>query len=231
MALSWRLLQRSDDQMSSTLDYYNANAGDYVRKNHSLEAPIARARTFAQTLLAGAWPGNTVRVLDAGSGSGRDTLVFMEAGLDVDAFDGSEAMAKASTALTGKETRVMRFEDLKLPEDHYDGIWAMASLLHVQREDLPRVMSTLGAALKPGGLLVAGFKHGTQERLDPRQGRRFTDMTDGTVADLIEQIGGFEFVESRVDTPPETQTNQEPWYLVTLRRTAPTPRAKPRPTR
>ena len=35
----------------------------------------------------------------------------------------------------------------------YDGVWAAASLLHVRREDLPRVLANLAAATRPGGLL------------------------------------------------------------------------------
>lgn len=115
-------------------------------------------------------------VLDAGSGSGRDTLAFLEAGLTVDAFDASEELAFRSSRLTGCPTEVARLETYTGPWAHYDGVWAFASLLHVRGDDMPGAVSRLAAVLKRSGWLFANFKIGTEERI-AQLGRRYTDMT------------------------------------------------------
>ena len=180
--------------MTSTLEHYNKTAMRYTQVNHALaSAQMDREHFLTHLRAEGAMPTDRpVRLLDAGSGSGRDTLAFMKAGFEVDAFDGSEAMAAISSELTGKPTRVMRFEDLDLPTNHYDGIWAMASLLHVAREDLPHVIAQLGNALVPGGVMFASFKHGSQTRTVPEDGRTFTDLDEGGVARLLEGLRGLE---------------------------------------
>lgn len=213
--------------MSKTLDHYNRTAVRYAEVNHQLSAPLAQAQAFLDRVKSTTLPENRPLILDAGSGTGRDTLAFMQGGAAVDAFDGSEAMAELSSRLTGQLTRVMRFEELDLPSAHYDGIWAMASLLHVDRANLPRVFSQLGQALKPGGLLFASFKYGTSSRINPGDGRSFTDMDERAVQSLLEEVDGFELVSTSQSQPPTQQTNQEPWFSFELRRALPTPRTRP----
>src|SRR5229473_990750 len=55
------------------------------------------------------------------------------------------------------------FLALKLPPDHFDGVFANASLFHVPRRELPRVLSELRATLKPDGVLFASNPRGTNE--------------------------------------------------------------------
>lgn len=91
------------------------------------------------------------RILDAGCGSGRDTLAFLQRGYQVAAFDGSREMVERAGALTGIEVRQRMFENLldpPLPEK-YEGISCCASLLHAERDTLPSVMGALRRALVP----------------------------------------------------------------------------------
>lgn len=219
--------------MTATLDHYDRTAQRYAQINHTL--PTAKqdqdgflAQLRAQPDMPTARP---LRLLDAGSGSGRDTLAFLEQGFEVDAFDGSLAMAELSSQLTGQKTQVMRFEALTLPLDHYDGIWAMASLLHVDRADLPKALVDLGQSLRPGGLLFASFKHGQTDRLDPNDGRAFTDLDEDSVQAMLTGMEGFELVSTAARLPPPEQTNAAPWFSFVLRRPGPAPALKVAPPR
>jgi hypothetical protein len=49
------------------------------------------------------------------------------------------------------------------PDTAYAGVWANASLLHVDRADLPRVLSRLADATEDGGLLFVSLKEGDGE--------------------------------------------------------------------
>jgi len=130
-------------------------------------------------------PANA-RILDAGSGSGRDTLAFLQRGYEVDAFDASPELSALSTALTGVPTKLLRFQEFRAPA-RYEGIWACASLLHVPRPDLPDALRRLIAALRPGGVLYMSFRHGSQERVS-EDGRYFLDMDERR---LREQLAAF----------------------------------------
>jgi len=139
----------------------------------------------------------SARILDAGSGSGRDALAFLRLGHAVEAFDASPMMIAATQAHAGVPTRLMRFEDFAW-EHPFEGIWACASLLHVAAADLPRVIDRLAAHLVPGGALYMSFKRGIGERL--KDGRCFTDMTAESLAALLDGCRAFgqpEIWESR----------------------------------
>ncbi len=99
----------------------------------------------------------------------------------------------------------------------------MASLLHVDRGDLPKVFADMGQALRPGGLLFASIKHGQATRVDERDGRVFTELDEAGVEDLLERVEGFEVVATAHRDPPAGQTNAAPWFSVILKRPGPAP--------
>lgn len=88
------------------------------------------------------------RILDFGCGSGRDTKYFLEHGFEVDAIDGSERLCALAGKLTGIPVKQMLFEDLDAM-DVYDGIWACASVLHLEYEPL-----TKGKAVKIMSIVI-----------------------------------------------------------------------------
>ena len=162
-----------------TRGFYEHNAEDYVQKTFDLNVAPLYDR-FIPLLPPRA------RILDAGSGSGRDTLEFLRSGYDVSAFDSSPALCALSTKLTGVVTHELRFQDLKDNEE-YDGIWACASLLHVPQSDLSNSILRLVHALKPGGVLYMSFKHGLGQRIS-EDGRFFNDMTPDGLKRLLQEI-------------------------------------------
>lgn len=59
----------------------------------------------------------------------------------------------------------MDFENLSLPKNSFDGIWASASLLHVPRKNLLRVLKEINLVLKKDGLFFSLFRVGEGEKL------------------------------------------------------------------
>lgn len=160
-------------------DYYEKNAQKYFDKTLSLDVAGVRDRFLQYIPPCGS-------ILDAGSGSGRDTLAFMKLGFDVDAFDFSPAMAMLSSRHTGKRTHVVSFQAYE-PNKQFNGIWACASLLHVPRQSLPPVLARLCQATKSGGAIYASFKYGTADRVDA-DGRGYTDMDMEGVLQLFGNV-------------------------------------------
>jgi SAM-dependent methyltransferase len=168
-----------DIQQTQTLEYYERYAERYFEATSDADLSALYER-FLRRLPTGA------RILDAGSGSGRDTLAFLRRGYAVSAFDSSPTLCELSTRLTGVRTRVLRFQELE-DEEEYHGIWACASLLHLPEAELPDAISRLVRALKLGGVLYMSFKYGVSERVT-EDGRFFTDMTESRLGRVLEEI-------------------------------------------
>ena len=163
---------------NSTIDFYNKNAQAYFESTVELDMSRLYA-PFLERLRPEA------KVLDAGCGSGRDSLFFKSQGFKVTAFDASEEMVRLASQLLGQPVLHMTFEDLNLP-DEYDGIWACASLLHVERTQLPAVIAELAKYLKPGGVFYMSFKYGNEEYW--KDGRYFNCLDEDHLLTILQNL-------------------------------------------
>jgi SAM-dependent methyltransferase len=165
-------------------EFYDANAEAFISKTRDVDMSDMQQRFLAALPVN---DGKLARILDAGSGSGRDALSFRLLGYAVEAFDVSPAMVAATREHAGVEVQQMGFEDFSW--DHqFEGIWACASLLHVAEANLPEVINRLVAHLTPDGALYLSFKLGIGERV--KDGRRFTDMTEDSLTNLLDECAG-----------------------------------------
>lgn len=159
-----------DDNVS--IEYYNRNAQAFFEGTVDADMSELYRKFFAYVPMGG-------HILDAGCGSGRDSVAFLKMGYRVTAFDASEEMVKMSSELTkpygGKPTRLLTFQEFD-DIGMYDAIWASASLLHVPMDEMDDVIGHLMQALKAGGVLYASFKYGDGEV--ERNGRSFTMYTE-----------------------------------------------------
>ncbi len=164
------------------VDYYRDFAAQFIAATRGVDMSDAQER-FLEAL-----PRlNMPRILDAGSGSGRDSLAFRLAGHRVEAFDASPEMVDATEVFSGVPTRLMRFEEFEWDHE-FEGIWACASLLHVAMADLPLVLDKLAFRLVSDGVIYLSFKLGTGERT--KDGRRFTDMTEESLRKVLDLTAG-----------------------------------------
>jgi SAM-dependent methyltransferase len=150
----------------TSIDWYDANAEAFVARTFGPAMEGDRARFLAHVPSGGA-------VLDAGCGSGRDALAFVQGGYTVSAFDGSAKLAEIASANTGLPVRCLTFPEMDW-DAAFDGVWACATLLHLPAAELPDVLGKIRRALRPGGVFYASFKEGTEERF--ANGRHFTDL-------------------------------------------------------
>ena len=78
-------------------------------------------------------------------------------------WDGSGELVAMARAETDCEVLHQDFLTLDLPLAHFDGIFANASLFHVPRSELARVLRDLAATLKPEGVLFCSNPRGYNE--------------------------------------------------------------------
>ena len=162
-----------------SIQYYNTNANDFFEGTINVDMESIYARFTALLPIGG-------HILDAGCGSGRDTLVFKTLGYAVTAIDASAALAQLASTHVGQQVRVQKFEEIT-EVSVFDGVWACASLLHVPRDQLALNIRCLTKSLKPKGVLYASFKEGETSRTV--HGRHFTDLTLERLDELMAVCG------------------------------------------
>ena len=172
--------------MDQTLLYYEKNADAFMAGTVFADMGEARARFLKQVPEGGC-------LLDLGCGAGRDAKAFLGLGYRVDAADGSEELCKRASGYTGIEVKHMLFGELSAI-DQYDGIWACASILHLEKKELLQVLRKIAAALKEGGVLYTSFKYGSFEGM--REGRYYTDFTEKTLEELFAEASDLRITET-----------------------------------
>jgi len=98
-------------------------------------------------------------LLELGAGTGHDSKFFMENGLQVVAVDLSAEMVKRAREKS-IDAYEMDFYDLSTLGKTFDCIWAMNSLLHTPKADLPQVLQGISTVLNPTGLFYMGVYGG-----------------------------------------------------------------------
>lgn len=190
------------------IDYYNKNADDYNTKTLFANGVKPIREKFIERIVE---HGN---VLDAGCGSGRDSIEFIKRGFYVDAFDGSKEMSRIASQNTGIDVRHDTFENLILDKE-YDGIWAFASLLHVSPDNLPRCINYLLKHLACDGTLFMSFKYGNGIRVDGD--RIYTDVNEGFMGNIIEDKNEYH-IEYETETNVDTSSGQTQWIYITVKK-------------
>lgn len=160
---------------NNSINYYNENAEEFVSGTVNVDMSSLYSKFLAEIPKSG-------HILDAGCGSGRDSLYFIKCGYEVTAFDGSLEMVKQSSALIQLDVLHMTFEEIEFT-DKFDGVWACASVLHVLKINMPSIIKKLAQALKSNGTLYLSFKHGDGEEV--RKGRHFSNYTEETFTKLM----------------------------------------------
>ncbi|MCB0345173.1 MAG: methyltransferase domain-containing protein [Bdellovibrionales bacterium] len=186
---------------TASIDYYDKNADAYISATTELDV------SHLQELFLALLPSGG-KILDAGCGSGRDSLAFLKAGFDVEAIDGSAVMVERASKFTGLKVRQLTFQQIEYRSE-FDGIWACASLLHVPFDELPAVLSRMHTALKPQGVLYGSFKYG--DSIIERDGRFFTNCNEARLKNLQDKVSGFSGIKTWKSNDIRKGRSSEQW--------------------
>ena len=154
------------------------------------------------------------RILDLGCGPGRDLRTFTQLGHLAVGLDGAEpfvAMARQS----GCEVWHQDLLQLQLPSQRFDGIFANAVLFHVPSQELPRVLTQLWAALKPGGVLFCSNPRGDNQ--EGWSGERYGVWYDWPTWRAHVMAAGFAELE-HFYRPAGLPRERQPWLASVWRR-------------
>lgn len=193
---------------TKTIEYYNENVDKFVNDTQNVVF-CATQDLFLSYLNEGD------SILDFGCGSGRDTKYFLSKGYKVDATDGSMEICKVASDYTGINVKCLLFNELD-EIDKYDGIWACASILHLDRDDLIDVFHRIARALKDNGILYTSFKYSEFEGV--RNGRYFTDFTLESFNEFQTNIPEFIIEKKWITSDVRAGREDEKWLNLIMRK-------------
>ena len=194
--------------MEESIKYYDEHCEQYARATFDVDM-TAVYQPFLELVPAGG------RLLDAGCGSGRDALSFSKLGFEVEAFDASAKCVEHARELTGLDVGQLRFDEMDF-EDEFDGIWACASLLHVDRNELEDVLGRFHRALRTRGAMYLSFKEGRED--SEKDGRIFTNFTLGGFDEWISQVPGWICLEAWLTEDARPDRRDELWVNGLIRK-------------
>lgn len=193
-----------------TLAHYNEHAEDFREgtRDHDVGQNIA-------ALLQHINGKPPYTILDFGCGPGRDLKVFTKLGHIAVGLDGAARFAEMAHIDSGCEVWHQDFLRLELPEKHFDGIFANASLFHIPGCELPRVLKELRMTLKPGGVLFSSNPRGNNEEGWNRG--RYGAYHD--IDTWLNHMTAAEFVEiTHYYRPDGLPREQQPWLASVWRK-------------
>ena len=164
-----------------TLRVYDAKAAEYAKliKRKNNEDP--HLDRFINKLPTGE------RVLDLGCGPGISAARMANAGLQVDAIDGSARMITMATQHPGVTAWQATFDEIT-GTNIYGGIWANFCLLHASKQAVPQHLAALVTALKPGGAFHIAMKLGSGSQRDTI-GRLYSYYSQPELVNLLVAAG------------------------------------------
>ena len=185
-------------------EYYDKNSEKYINNTfHVNMEPLLTKFTFHI-------PKGGL-ILDAGCGTGRDSIWFVNHGYRVMAFDGSKEMVNFAKKHIDGEVIQSTFETFDC-DKKFDGIWACSSLLHVKRGNMIEIIEKLAAYLKAKGAFFMSFKDRDEDYI--KDGRIFTNYSEKSLRELINSIDDLITIEIIKTTDVREGREGEHWVSV-----------------
>lgn len=157
-------------------NYYESNAERYAAETISADMSEQYQR-FLPLLKDG------VKLLDVGSGSGRDACYFQKQGYQVTALEPSKNLCREIRKVFSGEIMCSDIQNYQ-PVERYDGIWACASLIHLQEEEVLQFFEKIDQYLDDNGIIYISGKNGISTG-EVEDGRFFLEFTDRLVEKIL----------------------------------------------
>jgi len=136
-------------------DYYNATASDTAENWYSNDMMLPFLKRFVGLF-------DTIpRILDAGCGTGCESMRLATLGADVVGIDISEESIKiAKTKNPNCRFELMNLAQLDNSMGVFDGVVSLGVIVHIENSDLQTIFENFIKAIKLGGFLLIAFVNG-----------------------------------------------------------------------
>lgn len=106
------------------------------------------------------------KIIEIGSGSGKDTKLFLELGYEYLGTDISEGLLNEAKKRNPYASYLQKgIYELDFPTDSFDGFWAAAVLLHIPKNKIDVVLQRIHNITRNGGVGFISLKKGEGEKV------------------------------------------------------------------
>lgn len=197
------------DYTNKTIKAYEEVANQYGKKRAgNLTDAVPFLERFSEIV-------NGSDVLEIGFGLGQAAEWFVHHGFTYTGIDPVDAFYEPLRTKFPEQTILkVSAQEADFPKESFNGIFAMASLLHLNNEDLKIALKKCAEWLKEGGILFVTIKEG-QGELVRDDGRYFNFFTKESFLELAED---FELLEFSTNPAKSYNTGTENWLNFYLKK-------------
>jgi cyclopropane fatty-acyl-phospholipid synthase-like methyltransferase len=164
--------------------YYNTNAPAVFNRYQSTDMGAIQEALFA-------WLKDCNKVLELGSGAGREAMYLLEKGVDYYGIDGSAALCSMVLEQHPELEGRIRVHDMTegLPDlpHRFDAVFSIATLMHFAPTQLNNLLTSLSACLHPNA--KAFFSVSGPSIIRQKDPRYFNDLNRTDYENLFTDHG------------------------------------------
>lgn len=115
------------------------------------------------------------KIIEIGSGGGRDAQMLISMGYDYIGTDVSQTLLEvAQENNPGARFVYQSVYELNFPNEKFDGFWTAATLLHIPKSRIDEALQSIKNVLKDDAVGFISLKEGEREEIvDQYEGKRF----------------------------------------------------------
>jgi ubiquinone/menaquinone biosynthesis C-methylase UbiE len=152
------MVMKLTPQEEQTIQAYDQNASAWAGSRNQKGVWGDEKKKFFSYLPTG-------RIIEVGSGGGRDAKEFIEHGYDYTGTDISKGLLEeARKNNPGVPFTLQSVYELDFPDESFDGFWASAVLLHMPKDRIDEAIQSLRRVLKTQGIGFISLKKGDGEK-------------------------------------------------------------------
>lgn len=186
-----------DDKKVETVKYYNQEANSWSASHGGDDKDSwwkDEMTRFNEYLPSG-------RVLEIGSGVGKDAEALIKLGYDYTGTDASSGLLELARKRNPSATFIQRYaHEIEPSLGEFDGFWASAVLLHIPRDEMQNSLLAISSVVKNEGIGFITMKEGEGERVDEKTGRLFTYYKEEEFTNVLESANFSVLEVGRRDT-------------------------------
>ncbi|MBI4948159.1 methyltransferase domain-containing protein [Candidatus Berkelbacteria bacterium] len=197
-----------------TIDTYNKKAIEYIKS--SPKFVDGKLKNWIDKNFAKLIPGKS-KILELGSGSGKDADYIKSLGFDIELTDASKSFVEYLVR-QGKNARLLNAITDEFGQI-YDLIFANAVFLHFNKKELKIVLKKIFDSLNQNGLIAFSVKAGEGEEVTTRKlnaPRYFCYWSEPELKKVLTEIG---FKEISIEITEDYRGKHKPdWLFVSAKK-------------